>query len=390
MKKFNKLSALSVAVATAFSATVMAQTTGEDSIEEVVTTGTRLQGTATAVIEERKDQAFVADILGAEQISRTGDSDAASALRRVTGLTLVDGKFIYVRGLGERYSSARLNGAAVPSPDLSRNVIPLDIFPANIIESLSVQKAYSPNIQAGFGGGYIDIRTKSIPDEFIGFVELGIGDRLTGADDISYKRNEASIAPELRTAIGNLRGDFSIPNIITNQSLTNGDTTAVQQATDFNKSLMKTLYRDFAVSEESADIDWSGKFAIGNSFDEDVFGGKIGAIFSAAYDNSTTSADKRTAVLSDGAQAGCTTEINSQEDLANICFDSFRDIASTKVNERFNSYLSIGYEYDTHSISYSNIYLSDDEEEVEISILQAPNASSIFTIFGDGQADFGV
>ena len=104
----------------------------DEVIEEVVATASRLQGSAAAVIEERKNQAFVADILGAEQLSRTGDSDAASALRRVTGLTLVDGKYIYVRGLGERYSSARLNGASIPSPDLTRNVIPLDIFPSII------------------------------------------------------------------------------------------------------------------------------------------------------------------------------------------------------------------------------------------------------------------
>ena len=68
----------------------------DDVLDEVVTTGTRLKGTATAVIEERKNQAFVADILGAEQISRTGDSDAASALRRVTGLTLVDLSLIHI------------------------------------------------------------------------------------------------------------------------------------------------------------------------------------------------------------------------------------------------------------------------------------------------------
>ena len=104
----------------------------EGAIEEVVATGTRLKGSASAVIEERKNQAFVADIMGSEQISRTGDSDAASALRRVTGLSLVNDKFIYVRGLGERYSSVRLNGATVPSPDLTRNVIPLDIFPSLI------------------------------------------------------------------------------------------------------------------------------------------------------------------------------------------------------------------------------------------------------------------
>ena len=98
---------LSLAILATFAAAtvpaVAQEADDEEVIEEVVATGTRLKGTATAVMEERKNQAFVADIMGAEQISRTGDSDAASALRRVTGLTLVDGKFIYVRGLGERY-----------------------------------------------------------------------------------------------------------------------------------------------------------------------------------------------------------------------------------------------------------------------------------------------
>ena len=109
MTNQRKLNALSAAVAVGLLAQAnVAFAADEDELEEVVAVGTRLQGSAAAVIEERRGQAFVADILGAEQLSRTGDSDAASALRRVTGLTLVDGKFIYVRGLGERYSSARL------------------------------------------------------------------------------------------------------------------------------------------------------------------------------------------------------------------------------------------------------------------------------------------
>ena len=75
-------------------------------------------------------------------------------------------KFVYVRGLGERYSNTTLNGAVIPSPDLSRNVIPLDIFPTSVVQSLTVQKAYSPNKSAAFGGGAIDIRTRGIPDDF--------------------------------------------------------------------------------------------------------------------------------------------------------------------------------------------------------------------------------
>ena len=76
--------------------------------------------------------------------ARVGDSTVSLALRRVPGLTLVNDQFIYVRGLGERYSSVLLNGAQVPSPDLTRNVIPLDIFPTEIIDALAVQKGYSP------------------------------------------------------------------------------------------------------------------------------------------------------------------------------------------------------------------------------------------------------
>jgi len=114
-----KVGGLSLAIASILGASALplsavAQQSEDEVIEEVVATGTRLKGTATAVLQERQNQAFVADILGAEQISRTGDGDAAAALRRVTGLTLVDGKFIYVRGLGERYSSTQLNGMTVP------------------------------------------------------------------------------------------------------------------------------------------------------------------------------------------------------------------------------------------------------------------------------------
>ena len=93
-----KVGGLSLAIASILGASALpfsaiAQESEDEVIEEVVATGTRLKGTATAVLQERQNQAFVADILGAEQISRTGDSDAAAALRRVTGLTLVDGKF---------------------------------------------------------------------------------------------------------------------------------------------------------------------------------------------------------------------------------------------------------------------------------------------------------
>ncbi|WP_286049614.1 TonB-dependent receptor plug domain-containing protein [Rheinheimera sp. KL1] len=141
----------------------LAKTTEDNKEVERIEVSGRLMSSAASAAAERREQPYVAELLGMEQISRAGDSNAATALRRVTGLTLVKDKFIYVRGLGERYSSTLLNGAMVPSPDPTRNVIPLDMFPAGIIESLVVQKAYSPELPAAFGGGSVNIRTSSIP-----------------------------------------------------------------------------------------------------------------------------------------------------------------------------------------------------------------------------------
>lgn len=134
-----------------------------------------VEGSLAAFAEERRANAAVTDILGAEQISRAGDSDAAGALKRVTGLTLVGGKYVYVRGLGERYSSILLNGAQVPSPDPTRRVVPLDLFPTDILQGVVVQKTYSADMPGEFGGGTIQLRTRGMPEAPFLKLSLGLG-----------------------------------------------------------------------------------------------------------------------------------------------------------------------------------------------------------------------
>lgn len=147
-----------------------------------------IEGSLTSVIDEQRRSASVANVLGAEQISRAGDSDAGSALARVTGLTLVDGQFIYIRGLGERYSSTLVNGANVPSPDPTRKVVPLDLFPTGVIRSILVQKGYSPQMPGDFGGGVVEIRTRGIPEEdfFSIGVSLGYREGTTFDEGLTY------------------------------------------------------------------------------------------------------------------------------------------------------------------------------------------------------------
>jgi outer membrane receptor protein involved in Fe transport len=105
----------------------------------------------------------VASFLTNEDLARTGDDNAALALTRVTGLSVVSGRFVYVRGLGDRYSSALLNSSPLPSPEPLRRQVPLDLFPSNILDSAAVQKTFSPNYPGEFGGGIIDLKTLRRP-----------------------------------------------------------------------------------------------------------------------------------------------------------------------------------------------------------------------------------
>ncbi len=144
----------------------------DTQLEEFVVLAPKVKGSVAALVEVRRNSTSVADVLGSEQMSRQGDGDAAASLRRVTGLTLVGGKYVYVRGLGERYSAVTLNGSSLPSPEPSRRVVPLDLFPTSVLESVVVQKSFSPYLPAEFGGGLIQLRTKSLPEK--PFVKAGV------------------------------------------------------------------------------------------------------------------------------------------------------------------------------------------------------------------------
>lgn len=112
-----------------------------------------------------KNAPQVVSVLSSADIERTGEGDIAGALARVTGLSVVGNGFVYVRGLGDRYSLALLNGSPLPSPEPLKRVVPLDLFPTSVIASSLVQKTYSANFPGEFGGGVINLTTKAIPRE---------------------------------------------------------------------------------------------------------------------------------------------------------------------------------------------------------------------------------
>ncbi len=280
---------------TALSAAIASVTHAQEvppPIEEVQVLG-RLQSGAESLAVERMDESVAVDVIGFEQISRIGDSTVAAALRRVPGLTLVDDKFVYVRGLGERYSSTLLNGAVVPSPDLSRSVVPLDIFPTSIVESLSVKKVYSADGPAHFGGGTVDIRTTGLPDGFVANVEVGIGQNSISRDDFMEHNGDDSLGADesrgmsdsLWRSIDTYRGDISVAGI-RNEINRNGTMTPAEElaaAEAINRNLALELNRDNQISTDSAGIDHSIEGSIGNLFDA-PWGMEFGAITTLKYE----------------------------------------------------------------------------------------------------------
>ncbi len=140
---------------------------GESSIqlEVAVVTGKKVTHTEAALLAIQKKAPVVLDGISSSQISKSGDNDVASAVKRVPGVTVEGGKYVYVRGLGDRYSKTTLNGSTIPGLDPNKNTVQMDLFPTNLIDNIIVFKTFSPNLPGDFSGGYVDIATKDFPTE---------------------------------------------------------------------------------------------------------------------------------------------------------------------------------------------------------------------------------
>ena len=135
--------------------------------EEVTVTAeaqTAESSTAAAQLLERRRASVISDNLGSQEMKQNADSNAATALQRVTGLSVVDNQYVFVRGLGERYSNTTLNGAIIPSTQPERRVVSLDMFPAGLLDNVSVIKSYTPDRSAEFAGGLVEIIPSKLPN----------------------------------------------------------------------------------------------------------------------------------------------------------------------------------------------------------------------------------
>ena len=165
---------ISDVVITANKETIVDVTLSTNSLETVIVTTSVKRNTENAVLNFQKKSVTLLDGLSAQSIKKTGASDVASAVKSVPGVS-VQGKYVYVRGLGDRYSKSILNGVDIPGLDPDKNTIQMDIFPTNILDNIIVLKSASADQPADFTGGVINIVTKDFPTKAEYSISLGAG-----------------------------------------------------------------------------------------------------------------------------------------------------------------------------------------------------------------------
>lgn len=157
-------------------------------LDDVVITAPHVRGGVASMFSERRRSPAVHDALGAEDIAKSPDGSASSATRRIVGASIVGGQFLFVRGLGGRYSNTRLNGVALPSTDPDLPGFQLDLFPTSLLSSLTIAKTFSPDIPGDFAGGSLNIETRSFPESFTLKLSLGgtYNSETTGREMLTY------------------------------------------------------------------------------------------------------------------------------------------------------------------------------------------------------------
>lgn len=134
-------------------------------LEEIVVSAEVIRQSESALLTIKRKSPNVLDGISSQAFRKIGDGNAAAAIRRVPGVSIQQGKYVYVRGLGDRYTKSNLNGLDIPGLDPDRNTLQMDIFPTNLIDNIVVVKSFTADLPADFTGGVVNIETKDFPDE---------------------------------------------------------------------------------------------------------------------------------------------------------------------------------------------------------------------------------
>ena len=313
-------------------------TLASQDIEEMVVLG-------RFIPDEKRTTSEVSDVLDAEALALLADTSVGDALSRVTGLSLVSGKYVYVRGLGERYSSTLLDGARISSPVPFQKTVPLDIVPNSIVRNLLVQKTFSPEYPGDFSGGVVMIRTRATPEEnyLSAKVQVGGNSETTGGDGLSYRGGG-------RDNWGFDDGTRNIPDNIKPISSEEFEATPWPDSAGLGAS----FFNFWHIREKDAlKPNYTGDGELGYRYDFDN-GASVGLLAAGKYSNDYNNRDKDYRRYEfTGVDGGSTQTVDYRQ-------------FTTRQTINWSGFLNLGIEFNNdHSLQVSQVILRQTDDETQ-------------------------
>ena len=268
-------------------------------LDEIIVTAAMERGSVARAIDEQRTSVNVVSALTSEEMSRSPDGDAGEAVKRVSGVTVQDGKYVFVRGLGERYTTTSLNGARVPSPEPERKVVPLDMFPSGLIETITTAKTFTPDLPGDFSGAQVNIQMRSFPTrrQYTFSASTGLNSAATSKTIL--------FAPGVGSEwLGLAAGWRGLPSSV--EQFGNFQTTAPTQ-TQVNQ-MVRSFRNVWSAREQSGQPKSSFSASVGGS--DALLGTQVGYLASGTYSYSEDARIEQRRAQAQPTQGGGTQEVD--------------------------------------------------------------------------------
>lgn len=256
--------------------------TDSQELEEVVVTAEIIRDSDAALVTVKRKSANLLDGISSETFKKIGDSDAAAAVKRVPGVSIQGGKYVFVRGLGDRYTKTILNGMEIPGLDPDRNSIQMDIFPTNVVDNIIVKKSFTADLPADFTGGIVDVEIKDFPEEKTMSLSGSIGFN----PDMHFNNNYLTYDGGATDFLGFDDGTRALPlssqSDIPREGLASRNPQLAQDLANVTRSFDPI----FAPTRSTSAPNYSLGFSAGNQFNKENY--SIGFNSALSYRNTTT------------------------------------------------------------------------------------------------------
>lgn len=261
--------------------------------QEIIVTAKAVKNTEASLLKDRQKAVAVSDAISAEAISQAGAGNAAEAMKQVTGASVVEGKYVFIRGLGDRYTSTHLNGTEIPSTDPYRRAGSVDLIPSNLIDNIVTVKSFTPDKPGDFSGGAVDIKTKDFPEDlsikFSASTSYNTQTTFNNNGPIGYKGGATDW-------LGYDNGSRSVPTLVTDgmksgyypgppSSFDPQQTQSLDNLQSFSQSFNPLM----TPSSKTPSLNQSYSFSVGNEFS--LFNRSLGYLASLTYSNGYKSYD---------------------------------------------------------------------------------------------------